>query len=160
MLSVGGSRAKTLALQAKEQVWPESEADSGSSSPVSFANYDPNSCSWRSSQHCLDGERETFSGSWPRSGMMRNGTAYLLHTLAYSTRGTASGLWPTPAARDHHDLSRKGAYSSALARKSPSLATLSLARGRSWQEVPAIYAAVMGFPLDWHNPQSTHTGTP
>jgi hypothetical protein len=44
-----------------------------------------------------------FSGPWPRSGMMRNGIAYRLPTLAHRMSGTASGSWPTPTARDWKD---------------------------------------------------------
>ena len=41
-----------------------------------------------------------FSETFPRSGMTRSGTAYRLQPLVPLTRGTASGLWPTPVAKD------------------------------------------------------------
>lgn len=41
------------------------------------------------------------SGRSLRSGMMRNGTVYPLPPLALPTGGIASGLLPTPCARDH-----------------------------------------------------------
>ena len=41
-----------------------------------------------------------FSEPWPRSGMMRNGTAYQLAPLARLTDATACGLLPTPRATD------------------------------------------------------------
>ena len=37
----------------------------------------------------------TFSETWPRSGMMRNGIAYQLPPLVRLTDETGSGLWPT-----------------------------------------------------------------
>jgi hypothetical protein len=37
--------------------------------------------------------------TWPRSGMTRSGTAFLLRPLAPLTDATGSGLWPTPVAR-------------------------------------------------------------
>ena len=37
-----------------------------------------------------------FSGTCPRSGMMRSGTAYQLPPLVRLTDATGSGLWPTP----------------------------------------------------------------
>jgi len=39
-----------------------------------------------------------FSGTFPRSGMMRNGTVYQLPRLAPTTTEIGSGLWPTPTA--------------------------------------------------------------
>jgi hypothetical protein len=41
-----------------------------------------------------------FSGTWPRSGMTRSGTAFLLRPLVPVTYVTDSGLWPTPVAHD------------------------------------------------------------
>ena len=38
------------------------------------------------------------SGRSIRSGMMRSGTVYPLQPLAHLTKGTESGLWPTPTA--------------------------------------------------------------
>src|SRR5438067_326350 len=53
-----------------------SAQDYGITSPVSFANYDPATCSWRTSQGSLFEEWAAFSETWPRAGMTRNGTAY------------------------------------------------------------------------------------
>src|SRR5690606_22582530 len=52
----------------------------------------------RTSQSCLIEGLATFSDRWPRSGTMRNGTAYRLPTLAPDSFGTEFGLWPTPNA--------------------------------------------------------------
>ena len=52
--------------------------------------------SWKTQQTCLNGDLEEFSGTWPRSGMMRNGIAYQLPTLARPISGIGYGLWPTP----------------------------------------------------------------
>jgi hypothetical protein len=73
-------------------------AGSGPSSPEWFATYDPDSCSWRTSQGCLPGmeEWETYSGTWPRSGMTRSGIAYRLPSSAPPISAFASGLLPTP----------------------------------------------------------------
>src|SRR5258707_501582 len=40
-----------------------------------FAWYDRASRSWKTWQHCLLGDWEPFSETWPRSGMTRNGIA-------------------------------------------------------------------------------------
>jgi len=75
--------------------------------PVWLASFDRPTSSWRTSQLCLmaqlsgqgDGLAE-FWGTWPRSGMMRSGTAYQLPTLAPLTSEIASGLLPTPRKND------------------------------------------------------------
>jgi hypothetical protein len=94
--SAAGSPARTSALQARVQASKGNDQDYGESTPDLLANYDPKSSSWRTSQLCLDGDFQEFSETWPRSGMMRNGTAYRLPPLVRLTAGTASGLWPTP----------------------------------------------------------------
>jgi hypothetical protein len=71
---------------------------SGPSSPGSFATYDPDTSSWRTSQRCFGGGWAAFSGTWPRSGMMRNGRASLLPVLAPRISATAYSYWPTPCA--------------------------------------------------------------
>jgi len=76
---------------------------SGGSGPqrrASFATYDPAGCCWRTCRVSLDGEWETYSAGWPRSGMTRNGTAYPLRPSAPLTDVTASLWWPTPQAHD------------------------------------------------------------
>lgn len=90
------SPAKTSPTPAKVQDSTECARVFGQSAPVLFANYDPDTSSWKTSQLCLLGDSKPFSGTWPRSGMTRNGIAYRLAPLAPLTGGTASGLWPTP----------------------------------------------------------------
>ena len=75
-------------------------ATSGPSSCDSFASVNPDG-SWRKtcqgySQVTLDGSLETFSATWPRAGMTRNGIAYRRVPLAPLTDGTECGLLPTP----------------------------------------------------------------
>lgn len=68
----------------------------GRSTPESLASFDPGTSSWRTSQLSLLAEWAEFSGTWPRSGMTRSGTAFQLAPLAPLIGGTAFGLWPTP----------------------------------------------------------------
>ena len=72
--------------------------DYGLSSPVSFANYDPDMSSWRTSQGSLFGGWAEFSETWPRSGTTRSGTAYRLPPSAPHIYELASSFWPTPIA--------------------------------------------------------------
>ncbi len=93
---------------------------SGPSSSESFAWFDPDTLSWKTSQGSLLPEWETYSETWPRAGMTRNGKAFQLLLLALRTYGGGSSLsvttphglggggktelvheylmWPTPSA--------------------------------------------------------------
>jgi hypothetical protein len=94
--SVEASPARTYQRREGSRPWRASAAAYGRNTPVLLANYDRNSSSWRTSQHCLVEGLQTYSETWPRSGMMRSGTAYQLPPLVRLTDETAFGLWPTP----------------------------------------------------------------
>ena len=87
---------------ASPSVWPavawrkSTNGGSGQLSRTSFASYDPGSSSWKTSRVSLDGEWETYSETWPASGMTRNGTAYQRPTSVPRISASASGLLPTP----------------------------------------------------------------
>ena len=95
--------APIFPLQAKVSASPGRKADYGASTPELLGKFDPATSSWKTWQLCFIEGLETFSETWPRSGTMRNGTAYLLPPLAPLTGGTGSGSWPTPTTRDHKD---------------------------------------------------------
>jgi hypothetical protein len=102
MSSAQGSRARISVEPESKPEWKAPEAVYGLKLPVLLANYDRASSSWRTSQLCLvallnnqaDGS-DVSSGTWPRSGTMRNGIAYLHPPLAPLTDATECGLWPT-----------------------------------------------------------------
>jgi hypothetical protein len=96
MSSAAASPVRTSAELAARRALPESAADFGLSLLGSLASYDPASCSWKTSQTSLFGGLTEFSETWPRSGMLRSGTAYQLAPLAPLTNGIESGLLPTP----------------------------------------------------------------
>jgi len=96
MSSVAGSPVRTSATPARALGSPGSAPVYGAKSPVWLAKFDPATSSWKTCQHCLVEGLATFSETWPRSGMTRNGTAYQLPTLVPLTAGTESGLLPTP----------------------------------------------------------------
>ena len=114
------SCAKTSQSPAREQESKEAARVFGPSTHDSLASFDPDTSSWRTSQLSLLGGLDEFSGTWPRSGMTRSGTAFQRAPLAPLTGGTASGLWRTPQARDWKD----GNYPASNARKSPGLGTV------------------------------------
>lgn len=64
---------------------------------ASFAWLDPSTFCWKTYQGSfLPPTSELSSVTWPRAGIVVAGTAYQLRPLAPTTRGTGSGLWPTP----------------------------------------------------------------
>ena len=95
--------AKTSQSQETKQEYRTERAVAyGQSAPVLLGNFDPDTPSLKTSQTCLmeNGELglSEFSGTFPRSGMMRSGTVYQLPNLARTTTEIGSGLLPTPAA--------------------------------------------------------------
>ena len=98
MSSAAASPARTSARQERAQELQALARDYGVSTPELLARFDRDTSSWRTSQLCLDGELSVFSETWPRSGLMRNGTAYQLPPLVRLTDETGSGLWRTPVA--------------------------------------------------------------
>ncbi len=92
--SVEGSPVSPLAWPDEEELKPTPDG-SGPSSSACFAIYDPDTSSWKMSLGCLFGESETFSETWPPSGMTRNGRASQQPPLVRRTSGGASSLLPT-----------------------------------------------------------------
>lgn len=96
--SAAGSHARTSALPEKAQGCLGNEAGFGGNTPVLLASFDPSSLLWKTSQRCFIEGLATFSETWPRSGMTRNGIAYQLPPLVRLTDEIASGSLPTQSA--------------------------------------------------------------
>ena len=101
-LICGGFPCRTSAWPERARASPALSPAYGRSTPELLARYDPATSSWRTSQLCLDGELSEFSETWPRSGLMRNGTAYLLPPLVRVTDEIDFGSWPTPRTSQHN----------------------------------------------------------
>lgn len=74
---------------------------SGTSGPrftTPFASYDRTSRSWRTFRVSFDGNSETYSGTWPRSGMTRSGTVYRRRPSVPRTYAIECSSLPTPTA--------------------------------------------------------------
>ena len=150
--SAEGFPAKTSALPEKAQGSPANGRAYGAITPDLLASYDPASSSWRTSQRCFIEDWKTFSEAWPRSGMMRSGTAYPLTPLVPHTSATAFGSWPTMTASD-------GRRCSEL--KLSSLGKRAALPGAHWNFAehvaaeldgyphPEFVELLMGFPLGW-----------
>ena len=93
-------RARTSALPERAQASPASAAECGDTWRGSLARFDHDTSSWKTAQHSLLEDSESFSVIWPRSGMTANGQCWELPTLERRTSATGSGLWPTPVASD------------------------------------------------------------
>ena len=138
------SLVKTSQSQETEREYKTEHAVAyGQSAPVCLGSFDPNTPSLKTSQTFLMESGELglseFSGTFPRSGMMRSGTVYQLPNLARTTIEIGSGLWPTPTAHN----AKEGAYPSEYTRKTP---TLSAQAGGKLN--PAWVEWLMGFPIN------------
>ena len=153
MSSPGVSRAKTYPSPESSAAWAKAPVlASGPRLSDSLATYDRATSSWRTSQHCLlaqaNGEADglaEFSETWPRSGMMRNGTAYQLPTLVADSFGTEFGLWPTPNATAFKGGRQSGRVGKANPERNNWQDWCSLRLGQRYP-VPETAEQVMGYP--------------
>ena len=107
--SAAASPVRTCLTRGRALASRVSAAVCGTSSRESFANYDRESSSWRTSQRSLLGDWTPFSETFPKRGMMRSG---LMSALPMSERRTDASdssssrggeMWPTPAAMMPND---------------------------------------------------------
>jgi hypothetical protein len=150
--SVVASRVKTSVRLAVVPGLQASNQDYGRSSPESFAEYDPDTSSWRTSQDSLFEESTPFSQTWPMSGMTRNGTAYRQRPSALPTYEHESFFWPTPVADDTGH--RKNPFSQG---------GVSLSHVLGGRANPDWIDWLMGFPVRWSSPDAPAampSGTP
>ena len=93
---------KTSASQGDKKVLKGNDLDSGLNALVCLGTFDQDMPYLRTSGTCSTGTTETgsdrYSGKFPPSGMMLNGTVYQLPRLVPTTKETGSGLWPTATA--------------------------------------------------------------
>jgi hypothetical protein len=118
---------------------------SGLSSLDSLASYDPESCSWKTSQRSLEGGFCEFSETLPRSGMMRNGGLYPLPNAERHMSESASLSWGTCRA--------SGGAGNAAKRAARGMLEGQVALVMGLERCPALNPrwclALMGFPLEW-----------
>tara|TARA_S200002703_G_scaffold5417_1_gene6291 strand:+ start:702 stop:1463 length:762 start_codon:yes stop_codon:yes gene_type:complete len=97
---VVGSHVRTSLLLERAQVLQVPGVDSGERWPEWFAKWSPNGSLWKTPQRSLLEGLDTFSETWPRWGMMRNGVCSERPTLGPLTAGSGSGYWRTPCKED------------------------------------------------------------
>ena len=124
----------------------------GRNAPELLGIFSQDSPSLKTSQTCLT-ERgviglSEYSGTFPRSGMMRSGTVFQLPMLASPISEIASGLLPTPTRRDFRDFSNPtpSQYRSLTTRDSPSAALIATTTW-GYRVSPKIYEWMMGYPI-------------
>ncbi len=108
----------------------ETVQDSGSSTLGSFAYFDPNSSSWKTSALSLFEGSTKFSGTWPPSGTMRSGRCSERVVSAHRTGESACSYspvhkaeFPTPSATAYGS-SGNGTGNNVESRGRPSLETM------------------------------------
>ncbi len=108
-LSPGDFPARTSVTPARDRASSKGKpaADSSLKSCELLTWFDPDSFSWRTCQRCLLEDWESFSGSWPASGTMRNGSVYRRHKSEPIIEDCGGGAWPTPSVCGNYN--RKGA---------------------------------------------------
>lgn len=153
------SPVRTLAEPENSPALTDHDLDFGESSFESLANYDPGTRSWKTSQTSFletvgDGLVE-FLATWPRSGMMQNGTAYQLPPLVPLTSVIGSSLWPTPTT-----VTPAGGL--ALCKWGGSRSRAKLRKLVTPEELngplnPDLPSWLMGFPTGWSNLTDTET---
>jgi len=107
MLFAEVSPAKMCPWRVPASDSKEREPLFGPNSSDSFAKLGPDG-SWLKtyqgfSQATVDGSWETFCGTWPQSGLMRNGECFRLPEWEPRTSDGECSLWPTPDTNNHRD---------------------------------------------------------
>lgn len=119
----------------------------GLNSFESFASYDLESSSWKTSQTCLFGGWEEFSENWPQAGSMQNGQCFLRALWVHHIHGRECFLWPTPRASGRDNCG--GSHARAKAKREGTYL------GRKAN--PAFLENLMGFPPGWSDLQPSET---
>jgi len=100
----GDFPAKILAWPGKDVAWMANIVASGMRCSASFARYDHRTSLWKTAQCSFLEGWESFSGNWPRWGIMHDGECWELPILEPHISVKGSGLWPTPCKIDQTNL--------------------------------------------------------
>ena len=130
------------------------DQDSGASSRVSLAKYDPESSSWKMSQTLLFEDSDASLETFARSGTMRSGKLYQRKTpVRRICESVYSSSLPTPTARDWKDGTAQSCQNvpvnALLGRAVHHLPNASPSPGGKLN--PRWVQWLMGFPAAWLN---------
>lgn len=98
--SAGDSLARISVMPGVDPASMANDLACGRSFSESFAWFDRDTSSWRTSQLCLDGGWDEFSATWPSSGVMRNGECFHRAEWVPHIHEKGCSLFPTPLASD------------------------------------------------------------
>lgn len=130
--SAGDSPVRTSASLVPALESTGRSQGSGPSTLASFAFFDRASCSWKTSQRSLFEGSTVFSGTWPRSGSMRNGMCFERPMSGPRIVESDSSSWPTPTASEYGS-SQNGINGVGGEHERPSAGTPSLwTLARNW----------------------------
>lgn len=121
----------------------------------SFGKFDQSGCCLRTYQvSLLDpmGTCTPYSDSWPRAGMIVDGTAYLRTPVAHLTRETGSGLWPTPTAtevRQGYQNRTRGKKGNQISLSTAVINSLGGREATAGHLNPEWTEWLMGWPIGW-----------
>ncbi len=160
MSSSADFHARTSAPPAVVRESTAPSRDFGENTLGWFASFDLATLSWKTPQTCLFGGWSAFSGTWPRAGMTRSGSACPRSPLVPLTAATEFSLWPTPNAGDY-----KAGFSNAPNRQQSSLpraigVALGISTGRRGNLNQTWLCWIMGYPETWLRPAFTRSETP
>ncbi len=147
---------------APQDVEPESQAKrrgSGRKWRGSFAKFDPATSSWRI-PHCLPlvGSM-SFSATWPRWGMMRNGVCYRRRKPARGICAKESGSWlPTVGKNEFKGAGRNMFRGSPVFRGAKMSEGLRTCADDPIYLHPSFAEYVMGWPIMWTELAPLETG--
>lgn len=142
------SLASIFPALARAPGLPESTQDSGRKWPESLARFDHDSRSWKTHQCSLFGGLESFSETWPRWGMMRDGECWGLPTLEHNTSENESGFLPTPLESDGEGGGVCRSKNGREYNLRDWWANQGLGKRRQ-QRKPEFWEWVMGWPMGW-----------
>jgi len=149
--SQADSLAKTSATPEADEDYLEIAAASGMNLRASFAWWDRDTCSWKTSQQSFLEDSMQFSEPWPIAGTMRNGLVSPRAQWVHHTCDEGCSLWPTPtASMDGRGFgiplyaNNRGRY-----RESTVQRVRELVGQHGWKIHPNFTEALMGFPLEW-----------
>jgi hypothetical protein len=92
--------ARISALLVRGLASPGHDPASGVSSTASFANFDPATCSWRTSQLSFIEDLGEFLETWPQAGMTQSGQCYQRAPWVRHIHESGCSLWPTVLASE------------------------------------------------------------
>ena len=145
---LAGFPARTLAVQAMAPGLMENEVVFGAKWPGSLAKYDLDTASWKTAQCLLLGGLESFSGTWPRWGIMQDGAFWELAMPGYITSVKESGLLPTPQKIDG-DFYQMKIKTAAREGHQVQLTTEAIKLNSTRFPLPCLGEIVMGWPEGW-----------